>query len=48
MKLNVFTLTQQAQEFVLRLFVEPGSDLSSSTHDYTTCSHCGTYSRLRQ
>ncbi len=47
--MNVFTLRQQAQDFLLRLFVEPTSDASvRPTHSAYTCAHCGTFSRLRQ
>lgn len=54
MKIDVHTLKQQTQDFVLRLFVESsgGSTLSSSgsmpVSDYCTCSHVGTYARLHQ
>ena len=54
MKIDVHTLKQQTQDFVLRLFVETsgGSTLSSSgtmsIYDYCTCSHVGTHARLHQ
>ena len=54
MKIDVNTLKQQTQDFVLRLFVEPsgGSTPSysdstmTSSSDYCTCSHVGTHARL--
>ena len=52
MKKNVFFMKQQAQEFILRLFVESSGDhLSShlsSSSSYYTGAHCGTFSRIRQ
>ena len=49
MKMNFSTMKQQAQDFVLRLFIESyggsGTTLSSS---FYTCAHCGTFSRLKQ
>ena len=50
MKMDFFTLSQQAQDFVLRLFVgssEGTSTLPSSGRSYYTCAHCGTFARLR-
>ena len=54
MKIDVHTLKQQTQDFVLRLFVESSgastpsySDSTmSSSSDYCTCSHVGTHARL--
>ena len=49
MKMNVFSWKQQAQDYVLRLFVEPlriGSSTPSTS--YYTCAHCGTFVRIRQ
>lgn len=48
MKKNVFFLKQQAQEFILRLFVESSGDHLSSSSSYYTGAHCGTFSRIRQ
>ena len=46
MKTNVFTWKQQAQDFVLRLFVEYDSSNSTPSSDYCTCLHVGTHARL--
>lgn len=48
MKMNLSTLKQQTQEFILRLFVESASDAAStpSRTQYFTGSRCGTYCRL--
>ena len=46
MKTNVYTLKQQTQEFILRLFVERESYSSPVSYDYCTCAHAGTYARL--
>lgn len=46
MKTNFFTLKQQTQDFLLRLFV--GSDNLDSTPTCYTCSHVGTHARLHQ
>jgi len=48
MKMNLFTLKQQAQDFVLRLFIESPGDLSSSRTRHYTCAHAGTFARLHQ
>lgn len=46
---NVFTMKQQAQDFILRLFVEPsGGSTPSSSSYYTGAQGCGTFSRMRQ
>ena len=50
MKPYFSTFKQQAQDFVLRLFVEStgsGSSSLSRTH-YYTCTHAGTHARLHQ
>ena len=46
MNTNLFNNLRQAQDFMLRLFMEPGSYSTSSSDSYT-CSHCGTYMRRR-
>ena len=46
MTINVNTLRQQTQEFLLRLFVAPGSYTAPSSSDYCTCTHVGTHARL--
>ena len=48
MKMNLFTFKQQAQDFVLRLFVESSEDLSSPRTRYYTCAHAGTHARGHQ
>lgn len=53
MNLNFSTFKQQAQDFVLRLFVETSSGSNSSTSltrrpHYYTCTHAGTHTRLHQ
>ena len=50
MKMNLLTMKQQAQDFVLRLFVESLKDSSSTPSDahYYLGSRCGTYTRLHQ
>ncbi|MBQ6723653.1 MAG: hypothetical protein IJQ84_03970 [Paludibacteraceae bacterium] len=49
MAMNFSYMKQQAQEFVLRLFVEStGSGSSSSSTQYYTCAHVGTHARLHQ
>ena len=48
MKMNFFTLKQQAQDFILRLFVESSGELSTPSSSFYTCTRCGTFSRLRQ
>ena len=45
MKLDFFTLKQQTQDFVLRLFVE-SSGGDSSYSSYSSSARCGTYARL--
>lgn len=45
MKLNFFTMKQQTQEFVLRLFIESFGD-DSSNSSYSSSARCGTYARL--
>ena len=46
MTIDVHTWQQQAQDFILRLFVERESDLTLSSSDYCTCAHAGTHARL--
>ena len=49
MKLDVYTLKQQTQDFVLRLFVESsGVSTTRSFSQYYTCAHAGTHVRLHQ
>lgn len=48
MKMNMFTLKEKAQDFVLRLFVESSGEYSSSQTRYYTCAHAGTHARLHQ
>ena len=50
MKIDVHTIQQQAQEFILRLFVESsgGTTLSDSGSSFYTGAHCGTFTRLRR
>lgn len=48
MKINVDTLKQQTQDFVLRLFVESGSQTTLSREHFPLCARCGTFSRLHQ
>lgn len=48
MKINVITLKQQTQDFVLRLFVESSGVSTPSSSDYCTCAHVGTHARLHQ
>ena len=51
MKIDVYTIKQQAQEFILRLFVESSggaSTLSNPGSRLYTGAHCGTFSRTRQ
>ncbi len=50
MKIDVDTIKQQAQDFILRLFVEnsDGTTLSDSGSRFYTGAHCGTFSRTRQ
>ena len=45
-QINFYTWIQEAQDFVLRLFVEPSSGLSKRSSSYYTCAHCGTYARI--
>lgn len=45
---NVFTMKQQAQDLILRLFVNTHGDLSTPSSSYYTGAHCGTFSRMRQ
>gem|GEM_PF-4459496 len=45
--MNVFTFKQQAQDFILRLFIDSSvSSGSSASSDYCTGAHCGTFTRL--
>ena len=44
MKFNISTLKQQAQDLVLRLFVE-GHQSTPSGYQYYTGARCGTFSR---
>ena len=47
MKLNVFTLKQQTQDFLLRLFVEQsGVNAVHPYSNYYLCAHAGTHARL--
>lgn len=49
MKMNFSTMKQQAQDFVLRLFIESyGGSGSTPSNTFYTCAHCGTFSRLKQ
>ena len=49
MKLNVYTLKQQTQDFVLRLFVEPSSEIGTSPSiSDCTGTRCGTFMRLQR
>ena len=50
MKIDVDTFKQQAQDFLLRLFVEnsSGSTLSDPGSRFYTGAHGGTFSRTRQ
>ena len=45
---NVFTMKQQAQDFLLRLFVGPDGEYSSPSSSCYTGAHCGTFSRMKQ
>ena len=48
MKMNYSTLKRQTQDFLLRLFIEPGSGAySTPSGSYYTCAHCGTFTRTR-
>jgi len=47
MKMNVNTLKQQTQDFVLRLFVESGSGATPSSSCYTGA-RCGTFFMLNR
>jgi len=48
MKMFISTCKRQAQDFVLRLFVDPVGDNSTPTPSFYTQSHVGTYARLHQ
>ena len=48
MKVNIFTITDQTQEFILRLFIEPDSYSTPSGTQCYTCAHAGTHARLHQ
>ena len=49
MKMNFSTMKDQAQDFLLRLFVESPGEFSKTTSvEYYTCSHAGTHARLHQ
>ena len=48
MKLNFNSSRKQAQDFFLRLFVEPASWLSTPSDSYYTGAHCGTFARMHQ
>ena len=39
MKIDVHTLKQQTQDFVLRLFVDSGGGSTLSSSDYCICLH---------
>ena len=45
--MNFLTLTKQAQDFVLRLFIESGDNSTPVSRDYT-CARCGTFTRIHQ
>ena len=45
MKLNVNTIKQQTQDYLLRLFVESSIETTPSDSYYYTCSRCGTFSK---
>lgn len=45
MKMNLFTVKQRAQDFILRLFVDSYSTLPKT---YYTGGHVGTHERLHQ
>ena len=47
MKTDLFTLKMQAQDFLLRLFIESNGD-STLSSPYYTCAHAGTHARLHQ
>jgi hypothetical protein len=47
MKVNVITMKQQTQDFLLRLFVDSSGD-STPSDTFYTCAHCGTFSRTRR
>ncbi len=46
MKIDLFTFKQQAQDFVLRLFIESSGANSTPSRSCYTGAHCGTFSRL--
>ena len=46
MKMNFNSTRKQAQDFFLRLFVEPTSWLTPPSNSYYTCAHCGTFARM--
>ncbi|MBO4519160.1 MAG: hypothetical protein J5704_03895 [Paludibacteraceae bacterium] len=46
MKINVDTLKQQTQDFVLRLFVEAGSPTTLPSEQHYLSARCGTFARL--
>ena len=46
MKINVNTLKQQTQDFVLRLFVESVSKTTLPSERHYLGARCGTFSRL--
>ena len=48
MKIDFNTFIQQTQDFLLRLFVDSGSQTTPHNDSQYTCSHCGTFSRLNQ
>ena len=43
---NFYVLIERAQDFILRLFVEKGSNLNKHSNSYYTCAHCGTHARI--
>ena len=43
-----FTISTQAQDFVLRLFSGTGESVTPTHFKYYTCSRCGTFARLHQ
>lgn len=48
MTMNFSTKMNQAQEFLLRLFVDPKEYDSTPSYSHYTCAHVGTHARLHQ
>ena len=46
MKTNFYTMKQQTQDFLLRLFVDSSGELSTPSNSCYTGAHCGTFARL--